>query len=187
MAQGTGFGKTILIGDQFVLDEVPAIVSAISYETITTVERIDGEGWVLEDNRIEVPAAMLPTSGRVPTRRVYWFTLLDTSASMTMNIELVQDAAVQFGVAPVGVRLGELMEGHFPKLIDQSRGMAHALGVLEQRVELVEGQRAVLVVRDDGLGGDVLAQAVLAELLQFLGGHFPQVLGVIHGVAMVCG
>ena len=55
MASGTGFGKTILIGDQFVLDEVPAIVSAISFETITTVERIDGEGWVLEDNRIEVP------------------------------------------------------------------------------------------------------------------------------------
>jgi mevalonate kinase len=55
MAQRTGFGKTILIGDQFVLDEVPAIVSAISYETVTTVERIDGDGWVLEDNRIEVP------------------------------------------------------------------------------------------------------------------------------------
>lgn len=55
MAQGTGFGKTILIGDQFVLDEVPAIVSAISFETLTTVERIDGEGWVLEDNRIEAP------------------------------------------------------------------------------------------------------------------------------------
>src|SRR5512140_675343 len=55
MAQGTGFGKTILIGDQFVLDEVPAIVSAISFETETTVERIDGKGWVLEDNRIEVP------------------------------------------------------------------------------------------------------------------------------------
>jgi mevalonate kinase len=55
MASGTGFGKTILIGDQFVLDEVPAIVSAISFETVTTVQRIDGEGWVLEDNRIEVP------------------------------------------------------------------------------------------------------------------------------------
>jgi mevalonate kinase len=54
MGKGTGFGKTILIGDQFVLDEVPAIVSAISFETVTTVERIDGEGWVLEDNRIEV-------------------------------------------------------------------------------------------------------------------------------------
>ncbi len=56
MAKGTGFGKTILIGDQFVLEEVPAIVSAISYETETSVEKLpSGEGWVLEDNRIEVP------------------------------------------------------------------------------------------------------------------------------------
>jgi mevalonate kinase len=55
MAEGRGFGKSILIGDQFVLDEVPAIVSSISYETVTTVERTDGEGWVLEDDRIEVP------------------------------------------------------------------------------------------------------------------------------------
>jgi mevalonate kinase len=55
MNSGTGFGKTILIGDQFVLEEVPAIVSAISYETLTTVERCAGEGWTVEDNRIEVP------------------------------------------------------------------------------------------------------------------------------------
>jgi mevalonate kinase len=55
MAEGSGFGKTILIGDQFVLDGVPAIVSSIPYETVTTVERSDGEGWVLEDDRIEVP------------------------------------------------------------------------------------------------------------------------------------
>lgn len=55
MAEGSGFGKTILIGDQFVLDGVPAIVSSIPYETVTTVERIDGEGWVLQDDRIEVP------------------------------------------------------------------------------------------------------------------------------------
>ncbi len=56
MAKGTGFGKSILIGDQFVLEEVPAIVSAISYETETIVERLaSGEGWTLEDNRIEVP------------------------------------------------------------------------------------------------------------------------------------
>ncbi len=56
MNKGTGFGKTILIGDQFVLEEVPAIVSAISYETETTVERLkSGAGWILEDNRIEVP------------------------------------------------------------------------------------------------------------------------------------
>jgi mevalonate kinase len=55
MGKGTGFGKTILIGDQFVLEGVPAIVSAISYETETTVERTTGAGWTVEDNRIEVP------------------------------------------------------------------------------------------------------------------------------------
>jgi mevalonate kinase len=55
MGKGTGFGKTILIGDQFVLEEVPAIVSAISFETEATVERVAGDGWTLEDNRNEVP------------------------------------------------------------------------------------------------------------------------------------
>jgi len=60
MGKGTGFGKTILIGDQFVLEEVPAIVSAIAYETEAVVERLpgrgpEGRGWILEDNRREVP------------------------------------------------------------------------------------------------------------------------------------
>jgi mevalonate kinase len=55
MYKGLAFGKTILIGDQFVLEEVPAIVSAIPFETVAEVERIDGDGWVLEDNRVEVP------------------------------------------------------------------------------------------------------------------------------------
>jgi mevalonate kinase len=55
MASGTGFGKTILIGDQFVLRGVPAIVSALPFETEATVELTDGEGWTLEDNRREVP------------------------------------------------------------------------------------------------------------------------------------
>lgn len=55
MAQGTGYGKTILIGDQFVLRGVPALVSSIPFETVAEVERIDGDGWILEDNRIEVP------------------------------------------------------------------------------------------------------------------------------------
>jgi mevalonate kinase len=55
MGRGSAFGKTILIGDQFVLEEVPAIVSAIPFETICEVERTGGSGWVLEDNRVEVP------------------------------------------------------------------------------------------------------------------------------------
>jgi mevalonate kinase len=55
MGKGTGYGKTILIGDQFVLYGVPAIVSSLPYETVAEVEPIEGEGWVLEDNRREVP------------------------------------------------------------------------------------------------------------------------------------
>ncbi len=55
MSIGKGFGKTILIGDQFVLQGVPAIVSSLPYETIAEVQRLDGEGWILEDNRREVP------------------------------------------------------------------------------------------------------------------------------------
>ena len=55
MGRGTGFGKTILIGDQFVLYGVPAVVSALPFETVAEVQRIDGEGWILEDNRSEVP------------------------------------------------------------------------------------------------------------------------------------
>ncbi len=56
MGSGSAYGKTILIGDQFVLNEVPAIVSSIPFETVCIVERLaKGKGWVLEDNRIEVP------------------------------------------------------------------------------------------------------------------------------------
>jgi len=55
VGRGTGFGKTIFIGDQFVLYEVPAIVSALPYETVAEVQAIDGEGWILEDHRSEVP------------------------------------------------------------------------------------------------------------------------------------
>ncbi|MGD9058402.1 MAG: mevalonate kinase [Desulfobacterales bacterium] len=56
MGKGTAFGKTILIGDAFVLREVPAIVSSIPFETECVVERLgEGQGWTLEDNRTEVP------------------------------------------------------------------------------------------------------------------------------------
>jgi mevalonate kinase len=55
MGKGSAFGKTILIGDQFVLEQVPAIVSAIPFQTLCEVTRIEGEGWQLEDNRTEVP------------------------------------------------------------------------------------------------------------------------------------
>jgi len=56
MAKGSAFGKNILIGDQFVLNGVPAIVSALPYRTETIVERDESvDGFVVEDNRVEVP------------------------------------------------------------------------------------------------------------------------------------
>jgi mevalonate kinase len=56
MGTGKGFGKTILIGDQFVLRGVPAVVAALPFETECTVERVEGgDGWSLVDNRREVP------------------------------------------------------------------------------------------------------------------------------------
>ena len=55
MGKGSAFGKTIFIGDQFVLREVPAIVAALPFVTEAVVERTDGQGWTLEDNRMEVP------------------------------------------------------------------------------------------------------------------------------------
>ena len=56
MGKGLAFGKTILIGDAFVLREVPAIVSSIPFETECVVQGLnEGQGWILEDNRTEVP------------------------------------------------------------------------------------------------------------------------------------
>ena len=56
MGKGSAFGKTILIGDQFVLNGVPAIISALPYQTDTLVERLPkGKGFTVIDNRAEVP------------------------------------------------------------------------------------------------------------------------------------
>ena len=56
MGKGSAFGKTILIGDAFVLREVPAIVSSIPFETEFVVQGlIEVQGLILEDNRTEVP------------------------------------------------------------------------------------------------------------------------------------
>ena len=56
MGIGYAYGKNILIGDQFVLNGVPAIVSALPFRTETKVERLpEGSDLIIEDNRTEVP------------------------------------------------------------------------------------------------------------------------------------
>ncbi|HID60556.1 MAG TPA: hypothetical protein EYP46_01690, partial [Hadesarchaea archaeon] len=55
MGEGKGYGKVILFGEHFVVYGVPSIVSAIDRVTTATVERSDGSGWTLEDNRPATP------------------------------------------------------------------------------------------------------------------------------------
>jgi mevalonate kinase len=54
MGQGSGFGKTILFGEHFVVYGLPALASAIGDKTTCTVEK-EGTGYKLNDNRPEVP------------------------------------------------------------------------------------------------------------------------------------
>jgi len=54
VGRGSGFGKTILIGDMFVALGVPAIVSAIPQQTVALVKHTNGNGWSLKDNRPEI-------------------------------------------------------------------------------------------------------------------------------------
>ena len=53
MGQGKGFGKTILIGEHFVVYCLPAIASALGNATIATVEK--SERFKLLDKRPEIP------------------------------------------------------------------------------------------------------------------------------------
>lgn len=58
MGEGSGFGKTILFGEHFVVYGLPAIASALGDTTTATVERaqlVEGQKYVLVDNRPATP------------------------------------------------------------------------------------------------------------------------------------
>ncbi|UCE12850.1 MAG: mevalonate kinase [Candidatus Heimdallarchaeota archaeon] len=53
--KGSGYGKTILFGEHFVVYGVPALASAIGDATTCIVESVEGMGYELNDDRPEVP------------------------------------------------------------------------------------------------------------------------------------
>jgi mevalonate kinase len=55
MGKGSGFGKTILFGEHFVVYGLPAMASAIGDCTEAIVTSENGSGYELSDNRPEVP------------------------------------------------------------------------------------------------------------------------------------
>ena len=59
MGQGSGYGKTILFGEHFVVYGLPALASAIGSKTDATVAKKPGKGYELHDNRPEVPGYKL--------------------------------------------------------------------------------------------------------------------------------
>ncbi|NQT59620.1 MAG: mevalonate kinase [Bacteroidetes bacterium] len=56
-AEASAPGKVILIGDQFVIQGVPAVLSALPYTTTCRVELLPDRlpGWKMDDQRTEVP------------------------------------------------------------------------------------------------------------------------------------
>ncbi len=55
MGEGSGYGKVILFNEHFVVYGIPAIASAIGSQTIAKVEHVEGQGWMLNDERPETP------------------------------------------------------------------------------------------------------------------------------------
>jgi mevalonate kinase len=55
LAKGSGYGKTILFGEHFVVYGLPAIAAAIGSTTTAIVRRTQEPGWTLTDNRPAVP------------------------------------------------------------------------------------------------------------------------------------
>lgn len=55
MGLGKGFGKTILFGEHFVVYGLPAIASALEAYTTAEVEIVEGNGWIMNDQRSATP------------------------------------------------------------------------------------------------------------------------------------
>ncbi|MHA1913406.1 MAG: mevalonate kinase [Promethearchaeota archaeon] len=55
MNPGTGFGKTILFGEHFVVYGLPAIASALGSFTTADVKIVEGSGWIVDDQRPATP------------------------------------------------------------------------------------------------------------------------------------
>jgi mevalonate kinase len=98
-AVGTAPGKVILIGDQFVIQGVPAVLAALPFSTVCTVEVKEGEkpGWTLDDRREEVPgyiAAKLEDQKTAMNIMIEEMGLADRCLHITLSGDLLAGSGV---------------------------------------------------------------------------------------------
>jgi mevalonate kinase len=99
IAEAKAPGKVILIGDQFVIQGIPAVLSALPYKTICKVELIPNgsPGWILDDQRTEVPGykkAKLDDQKEAIETMVSEMKLSDKSLKITLSGDLLAGSGV---------------------------------------------------------------------------------------------
>ena len=106
MGIGYAYGKNILIGDQFVLNGVPAIVSALPFRTETKVERLpEGSDLIIEDHRTEVPGYIQKKAAAKKPHLPVCFQGLITTISCGPSEPADPAPAAPAPVSPAGRRL----------------------------------------------------------------------------------
>ena len=99
MGKGSGFGKTILFGEHFVVYGLPALASAIGDSTSAEVQIKEGSGYELSDNRPEVPGYKEKKyeEQKISIKNVFNYMRLDTNKNH-VNISLGGNLVCASGV-----------------------------------------------------------------------------------------
>ena len=95
----TGFGKTILFGEHFVVYGLPAVASAIGSSTTSEVSRITKANWQIQDDRPATPGYKKKKADeqRDSIERIIKFMKVDLSSS-GIKIHLAGDLYAASGI-----------------------------------------------------------------------------------------
>ena len=99
MGFGKGYGKTILFGEHFVLYGFSAIASALGSYTTAGVKVIEGNGWVVDDQRPETPGYKIKKfdEAQQSIKNVLEYLKIDTD-SQKLEITFAGDLIAASGV-----------------------------------------------------------------------------------------
>ncbi|MHA1992254.1 MAG: mevalonate kinase [Candidatus Hodarchaeales archaeon] len=109
MSQGSGFGKTILAGEHFVVYGLPAIASALSSKTVASIAIADGKGWEVDDQRPATPGYKTKKfdEAQQAIQNVIDFMKIDTK-SQKIKIHFAGDLYAASGVGASAAQVASL-------------------------------------------------------------------------------